>query len=321
MGALKAVVIGVGYLGRFHLEKFTRCEGVEVIGIVDTDLRRAHEVSTQFRVPAYRDLDAVLTRADLASVVVPPDVHHEVARRCLEHGVHVLVEKPMTQTLAEAQDLIDLAARQGLVLQVGHLERFNPGLRRLGRELTDPMFIECHRLAPFQPRGSEVDVILDLMIHDIDLVLSCVPSEIREVRAVGVPVLTTDIDIVNARLEFANGCVANLTASRVTPKAMRKLRIFQADAYFSLDTLGHKLTIARKGSAGAPTPIAIQELSFDKTDALMLEIQAFVDAVRGNGSVLVTGEEGKKALAIALDIRCGTDGTLTHKSPLQVPRE
>ncbi|MGH8578622.1 MAG: Gfo/Idh/MocA family protein, partial [Gammaproteobacteria bacterium] len=188
-------------------------------------------------------------------------------------------------------------------LQVGHLERFNPGLRRLGRELTDPMFIECHRLAPFQPRGSEVDVILDLMIHDIDLVLSCVPSEIREVRAVGVPVLTNDIDIVNARLEFANGCVANLTASRVTPKAMRKLRIFQADAYFSLDTLAHKLTVARKASAGAQTPITIQEISFDKTDALMLEIQAFVDAVRGNAQVLVTGEEGKRALAVALDIR------------------
>jgi len=314
MGALKAAVIGVGYLGRFHLEKFTRCDDVEVIGVVDTDLLRAHEVGARFRVPAYQDMDEVLTRADVASVVVPSDVHHEVARRCLEHGVHVLVEKPMTQTLAQAQDLIDLAARQGLVLQVGHLERFNPGLRRLSRELTDPMFIECHRLACFQPRGSEVDVILDLMIHDIDLVLSLVPSEIREVRAVGGPVLTSEIDIVNARLEFASGCVANLTASRVTPKAMRKLRIFQADAYFSLDTLAHKLTIARKGSAGAPTPIAIQELSFDKTDALMLEIQAFVDAVRGNAQVLVTGEEGKRALAVALEIRHGTDGTLIHKA-------
>ncbi|MGH8655551.1 MAG: Gfo/Idh/MocA family protein [Gammaproteobacteria bacterium] len=311
MGALKAAVIGVGYLGRFHLEKFTRCEGVEVIGVVDKDCRRAHEIGACFDVPAYKDIDQVLARADLASVVVPPEGHHAVARRCLELGVHVLVEKPMTQTLAEAQDLIDLAARAGLVLQVGHLERFNPGLRRLRHELTDPMFIECHRLAPFQPRGSEVDVIMDLMIHDIDLVLCFVPSEIREVRAVGVPVLTNEIDIVNARLEFANGCVANLTASRITPKAMRKLRLFQADAYFSLDTLSHQLTIARKASQGAQTPITIQQLSFDKTDALMLEIQAFVDAVRGDSRALVSGEEGKRALAVALDIRRGTDGALT----------
>ena len=306
MRVLRAAVVGVGYLGKFHLEKFAARDDIEVVAVVDQDLSRAEEIGHSVRVPAFADFQAIIDQVDVVSVVVPPEEHHPIAKAFLEHGVHVLVEKPMTQTLAEAEELIALAKRQGLVLQVGHLERFNPAVRAVNGPLEAAMFIEAHRLAPFQPRGARVNVIFDLMVHDIDIVLHLVSSEVVDIRATGVPVLTNDIDIVNARLEFQSGCVANLTSSRVTPTAMRKIRVFQPDTYLSIDSLTNQLGIAKKvagqGEVTDQSQIKVEQRRFDKIDALQLEIDDFVSAVRENRPPEVTGEDGKRALSVALAI-------------------
>ncbi|MGN2393034.1 Gfo/Idh/MocA family oxidoreductase [Pelomicrobium sp. G1] len=305
--ALRAAVIGVGYLGRLHAQKYAALDGVALAAVADADPERARQVAAELGTRPVDDFRALLAgEIHLASIVVPTERHFDVARACLEAGVHVLVEKPVTQTLAQAQALQELAERRGLTFQVGHLERFNPAFLSAREIVREPVFIESHRLAPFKPRGTDVAVTLDLMIHDIDLILDLVASPVAEVRASGAPVLTDEIDIGNARIEFENGCVANVTASRVSQKAMRKLRVFQPDAYVTVDTLEHRLTVARRepggGAAEGGLPIRVEERRFEKPDPLAAEIRDFVACVREGRRPAVGGAEGRRALEVALAI-------------------
>ncbi len=306
MSPLRAAVVGVGYLGRFHAQKYHQHPEVELAGVVDVDAARAAQVAAECQTTAYPDLAALLDKVDLLSIVVPTQFHYAVARQCLEAGCHILLEKPITQTVEEAARLIELARSKQRVFQVGHLERFNPAVMALAGVLDNPQFIESHRLSAFKPRGTDVNVVLDLMIHDIDILLSMVPHELTTINSVGVPVLSEEVDIANARLQFANGCVANVTASRVSREPMRKMRIFQQDAYVSIDFQERKIAIYRKTPGADSVPglpnIAFKELAFDQGDPLRDEIHAFIDAVRFGREPLVSGEDGKRALEVAMRI-------------------
>lgn len=306
MSRLRAGVIGVGYLGRFHAQKYAALGDVDLVGIADVSRQRAEEVAAEVGTTAFIDYRELLGQVDLVSIVVPTQYHFPVAKDCLEAGCHILLEKPVTQTVEEADELIRMAADRRLVFQVGHLERFNPAILALKGVLKGPLFIESHRLAPFKPRGTDVNVVLDLMIHDIDIILNMVPSSVKLINSVGVPVLSHEVDIANARLQFENGCVANVTASRVSREAMRKIRIFQPDAYISIDYQERKISIFRKGGEGFPIPglpnVTMEEKSFEQGDALRTEIIAFVDAVKTGSTPPVTGEDGKRALELALQI-------------------
>jgi predicted dehydrogenase len=303
---LKAGVIGVGYLGRFHVEKYHALPDVDLVAVVDTDLDRALEVAERYGARAFRCHREALAGLDVASVVVPSDQHYAVAADCLGAKVHTLIEKPMTATLEEARALIDLARENELCLAVGHLERFNPAVVAIRERVRKPMFIEVHRLSPFRQRGTEVNVVLDLMIHDIDIVLAMVPSPIAAIRPIGLPVLSDGVDIAHARIEFECGCVANLTASRVSAQAMRKMRIFQQDSYLSLDLLSAEVTVHRKAEGlrtaeGVPA-IQTEHLRLERGDALMREVENFLAAVRGTSPVVVSGQDGARALEVALQI-------------------
>ena len=310
---LKAAVIGVGYLGRFHAQKFQLNPAVDLIGVVDTDARRAAEVAAEVGAQAFTEYREVLPQLDLVSIVVPTQHHYSVARDCFEAGCHVLLEKPVTQTVAEANELIEIANNKGLVFQVGHLERFNPAVMALKDVLKNPQFIESHRLAPFKPRGTDVNVVLDLMIHDIDILLSMVPHPMKTINSVGVPVLSEEVDIANARLQFENGCVANVTASRASRETMRKMRIFQQDAYISIDFQSREISIYRKKKGlnlipGLPN-VGVEKRSFGQGDPLKDEIDAFIAAVRDGTQPLVSGADGKRALEVAIQI----SGKLWHE--------
>ncbi len=306
MNKLRAGVIGVGYLGNFHAQKYAELEDIELVGVADASMERAEEIAKELSTEAFQDYSELISLVDLVSIVVPTDLHHSIARECLNSDVHVLLEKPITVTVEEAEELIKLANERKRVFQVGHLERFNPAIMALDGKLNNPMYVESHRLAPFKIRGTDVNVIMDLMIHDIDIILNLVQSEIKSVSAVGVPVLSADVDIANARLEFANGCVANVTASRVSREGMRKLRVFQPDAYFSIDYNDREITMANKKSdeldeQGVPV-ISVEKETFEQADALMSEIKAFIDSIRTGKPPVVSGEDGKRALEIALTI-------------------
>lgn len=310
---LRAAVIGVGYLGRFHAQKYRNNPDVDLIGIVDTNAGRADEVAAEVGARSFTDYRDILSLVDLVSIVVPTRYHFAVAKDCFSAGCHVLLEKPVTQTVAEAEDLIQLADSKGLVFQVGHLERFNPAVLALKGVLKNPQFIESHRLAPFKPRGTDVNVVLDLMIHDIDILLSLVMHPIKTINSVGVPVLSDEVDIANARLQFENGCVANVTASRASREAMRKMRIFQQDAYISIDFQSRKIAIYRKKTGlnlipGLPG-VTIEERTFDQGDSLQDEINAFVASVRDGSPPVVSGADGKRALEVAMQIT----GKLWHE--------
>ena len=306
MSKLRAAVVGVGYLGRFHAQKYHGHPDVDLVGVVDPDAERAAEVAAECSTTAFSDLSEVLGSVDILSIVVPTQYHFDIARQSLQADCHILLEKPVTQTVEEADQLIELARDRKLVFQVGHLERFNPAVMALKGVLNNPQFIESHRLSAFKPRGTDVNVVLDLMIHDIDILLSLVPHELKTINSVGVPVLSEEVDIANARLQFANGCVANVTASRVSRDPMRKMRIFQQDAYISIDFQQRKVTVFRKEAGVNVIPglpdIAFEELSFKQGDPLRDEIHAFVDAVRFGKSPVVTGEDGKHALEVATQI-------------------
>lgn len=309
---LKAAVIGVGYLGRFHAQKYQANPHVDLIGVVDSDLDRAKEVAEEVGATAYADYCELLSQVDLVSIVVPTKYHFAVAKDCFNAGCHVLLEKPVTVTVAEADELIELANDKGLTFQVGHLERFNPAVMALQGVLKNPQFIESHRLAPFKPRGTDVNVVLDLMIHDIDILLSLVPHPMKSINSVGVPVLSAEVDIANARLQFENGCVANVTASRASRETMRKMRIFQQDAYISIDFQSREIAIYRKQSGlnlipGLPN-VGVEMKSFEQGDPLKDEIDAFVVAVRNGTPPVVSGVDGKRALEVAIQI----SGKLWH---------
>ncbi|MEZ4598881.1 MAG: Gfo/Idh/MocA family oxidoreductase [Syntrophotaleaceae bacterium] len=306
MNKFRAAVIGTGYLGRFHAQKYAALDEVELVGAVDIDREKAAAVAAETGTTAYRDYRDLLHSVDMVSIAVPTSAHFQVASDFLDAGCHVLLEKPITPTLDDADKLIALAKNRGLVLQVGHLERFNPAVLALQDELTRPMFVESHRLAAFRPRGTDVNVVFDLMIHDIDIILTMVHSPVKQISAVGVPILSDEVDIANARIEFENGCVANVTASRVSRQAMRKIRIFQSDAYFSIDYEKRKISVCRKGGAGIPVPglpgIIIREKEFGDGDSLMAEIRSFLNAVKSGSPPVVSGEDGKRALELVLEI-------------------
>jgi predicted dehydrogenase len=302
---IRTAVIGVGYLGRFHAQKYAGLPNCELVGIADPSAVARAAIGAELKVPAHADYRELLGKVDAVSIVTPTPYHFEVARAFLEAGAGVLVEKPMTVTTAEGEALIDIARRGRRVLQVGHLERFNAAVLAVQPALTVPRFIESARLAPFKHRGTDVDVVLDLMIHDIDLILSIVRSAVVSVDAIGTSVFSNEIDIANARLRFANGCVANATASRVSMKTERKLRLFQDDAYMSLDLQQKILTTIRKGNgvgADGMPQVAIEENTYEQGDALKAEIEAFLSAVATGQAPPVTGEDGLLALSTAVSI-------------------
>ena len=305
MEKIRAAVVGVGYLGHFHAQKYALLEDCSLVGVVDNQPETASRVAAEVQATAYGDFRQLLGKVDAVSVVTPTPTHYDIARAFLESGAHVLVEKPITQTTAQAERLISAARQYGRVLQVGHLERFNPTILAAEPLLSRARFIECHRLAPFKERGTDVNVVLDLMIHDIDLVQMIVGSPVANLDAIGTPVFSSEIDIANARLRFESGCVANVTASRVSLKSERKLRVFRDDAYLSIDLQQKILTVIRKRLAPVSEgqlPVLIEEQSFDQGDALLAEIQSFVAAIRGEQRVLVSGEDGLRALRTAIAI-------------------
>jgi predicted dehydrogenase len=298
---LRAAVIGVGYLGRFHAEKYRALDVVELVGVCDLDAAAgqacAARLETQF-FPDHRDL---LGRVDAVTIAATTAAHFELARFFLEHGVHVLVEKPMTRTSAEGAVLTQLAEERGLKLQVGHVERFNPALLSAREGLTTVQFIECHRLALFKARGADVNVVLDLMIHDLDVILSLVDAEPIHVSAVGIPVLTDDVDIANARIEFANRAIANVTASRASTSAQRKFRVWLPNQYVSIDFgAGEVRRVTRRGDwrEGEP-PLHEEAWSLDKGDALLAEVKSFVTSILRDQPCEVSGADGVAALRLA----------------------
>ncbi len=302
---LRTAVIGVGYLGQFHAEKYAALPNSQLIGVVDVDQKRADEVAAKVGAKGFADYRELFGQVDAVSIVVPTQFHHLVAKAFLENGVHVLLEKPITTTLAEADELIGIAADKGLVFQVGHLERFNPVVMALAGVLENPRFIESVRIAPFKPRGTDVNVVLDLMIHDIDIIQHIVRSPVKQINSIGAPVFTDEEDIANARILFENGCVANVTASRISLKSERRMRIFQPDAYITLDFQNKKVAVLRKGEGemfpGVPN-VLIDEQTFDQGDALRSEISSFLDAIEHGTKPEVSGEDGKRALETALMI-------------------
>lgn len=305
MPKIRVAVIGVGYLGRFHAQKYAQADECTLVAVADPDAAAREAVAQELGTRALADYRGLLGQVDAVSIVTPTPLHYSIARDCLSAGAHVLLEKPITESAAEARELIALAARLRRVLQVGHLERFNAAILAAEPYLKAPRFIECHRLAPYRERGTDVNVVLDLMIHDIDIVQTIVQSPLLTIDAVGTPVFSAEIDIANARLRFANGCVANATASRVSLKTERKMRIFEDEAYLSLDLQQKILTVIRKRAPGEPAgalPVSIEEQALEPGDALAAEITAFLRAIRDGGAPVVPGEAGLMALETATRI-------------------
>ena len=305
MSEIRTAVIGVGYLGKFHAQKYSELKNSKLLAVVDKDFNNAHEIAKEVGCKAYSDYHEILGQVDAVSIVVPTDLHYEITSEFLKQQIHVLVEKPITTNVDQANELIKLAKKHNAILQVGHLERFNPAILALEKEISQIRFIESHRLAPYNPRGTEVSVVLDLMIHDIDIILEIVNSEVEKIDASGTPVLSNDIDIANARIVFKNGCVANVTASRASNKTERKMRIFQNDAYLSVDFQNRELAIYRKGDGemypGVPN-IEIEKNNFDEADALMSEIKHFLYCIETQSVPKVTGQDAKRALQTATEI-------------------
>ena len=305
MRKITAAVIGVGYLGRFHAQKYAPAAGCELLAVVDARPEAREAVAAEVGTRPVGDYRELLGAVEAVSIVTPTPAHHAIARDFLESGAHVLVEKPITETPREARELIELAARRGRILQVGHLERFNSAILAAEPHLRAPRFVECHRLAPYRERGTDVNVVLDLMIHDIDIVQTIVGAPVATIDAVGTPVFSEDIDIANARITFGNGCVVNATASRVSLKTERKMRIFEDDAYLSLDLQQKILTLIRKRAPGeppGPLPVTIEEQSLEQGDALRAEIDSFLGCIREGRPPVVTGEAGLMALETAMRV-------------------
>ena len=312
MAKLRVAVIGVGYLGKFHAEKYARMPDVELVGVVDADGQQAAKIAQTLATNAYTDYRELFGKVDAISIVVPTPLHFEVSRDFLMHDVDLLIEKPMTTTLEEADELIRIAEERGLIIQVGHLERFNPAVTALRDILKKPMFIEAHRLSMYQPRGTDVSVVLDLMIHDIDIILNCVASPVKQVQAAGIPVVSDLVDIANARLEFKSGCVANVTASRIATRQERKIRLFQRDAYIAVDFGNHAITTVRQDTDAIDGPIPgsqIETINFEKGDALDDELKAFVRSAKQRVVPEVTAQMGRDALKIALNIMAQIQST------------
>ncbi len=302
---LKAAVVGVGYLGRFHAQKYKAIKNAELVGVYDSNFERCKEVAAELGVKAFLSLNELVGQVEAATVAATTSAHFEASKYLLDNGIHLHIEKPITSTSREGQTLCELAKKKNLKLQVGHVERFNPALIAVKEKLKKPLFIECHRLASFKPRGVDVNVVLDLMIHDLDMILHLVQSEPTSVSAVGTPVITKTYDIANARIEFASGAVANVTASRVSLQAQRKFRVFQDSQYLSMDFgTGDVRLMTKTGewSGEGQPPIDMQSWNLEKSDALLAETESFVDACLNNKPCVVSGEDGMRALRLAEQI-------------------
>jgi predicted dehydrogenase len=299
MPKIKVGVVGVGHLGSIHARIYQQIEDCTLVAVCDIDKARLSDVAGRLGVSAYSEYRELFDKIEAVSVAVPTKLHHKIAADFLRHHIHALVEKPFASDLKEADSLIKIAKRNKLILQVGHIERFNSAFAATQKIIRDPKFIECHRLSPFPNRSLDVGVVLDLMIHDIDIVLGLVDSPLKKIEAVGVPVLTEFEDIANARLTFKNGCVSNLTASRVSDEWMRKIRIFLKNAYISLDYKNEEAFIYRKNASG----ITKDTLPIEKEQPLKKELAAFIDCVIQNKEPLVSGPVGRQALSVALTIQ------------------
>lgn len=306
-------VIGVGSLGQHHARVYASLPGCELVGVVDADPGRAAEIARKNRCQAFGDPAALIGKVDAVSVVVPTALHYQVGRAFLEAGVHCLIEKPLSTDLAEADALIESARRSGAVLQVGHIERFNPAILALKQHRSEPLFIEAHRLGPYSPRNTDIDVVLELMIHDLDIVLSFVGRPVASVQAVGLPVLSHTEDIANVRLQFEGGCVANLTASRVTLAKQRKIRLFTRDAYLSVDYLAKEVRVQRLKEGADPSQagsmvglarmVTSETLKLKDEEQLKLELESFLHVVKHGGQPVVSGQDARDAVALGLEIR------------------
>ncbi len=297
---LRVAAIGVGHLGRHHARILSSLPGASLVGVVDVKRDRAAEIAESFQTTAFTDYRDLFGRVDAVSIAVPTQAHLEIAAPFLDRGVPVLVEKPLARSVEEADQLIALAAARGTVLAVGHTERFNPAVAAASPHLRDPRFVEVHRLGTFPERSLDIDVVFDLMIHDLDIVLSLVDGPVASVEAVGVPVLTGRVDIANARLRFENGCIANITASRISRDRVRKIRFFQRDAYVSIDYAAQEVEMYRlvRGEAARPG-IEGGKIDVPREEPLVRELSDFLDAVRTGRAPLVTGQDGRRALELA----------------------
>lgn len=305
MDKIRVGVVGVGYFGQFHAEKYSKMEGVELVGVVDIDSARAKDIAKRYQTQAFLHHVDLFNKVQVVSIAVPTPSHHPVTKDFFLHGIDVLLEKPIAGTLEEADELIGLAESKGLILQVGHLERFNGALFALEGMVQNPLFIESHRLGPFSGRETDVNVVLDLMVHDIDIILNLVNSKVKQFQAIGIPILTHSFDVANARIEFENGCTANLTASRVSKEKTRKTRIFQPDGTLSIDYLSQKASFSKKvvhPAKGKNPEMITSEISVKKVDLLEAEIQSFLQSVRNRKNARVSGRDGKRALEVALQI-------------------
>jgi predicted dehydrogenase len=302
---VKVAVVGVGFFGERHVRAFSEIQNAQLIAVVDADGKRAEAIAKQYGCESYTNIAPLIGKIDAASIVTPTAGHTPVAKSLLMAGIDLLIEKPFTATLQEADELNQIAKEKGRIIQVGHVERFNPALVQLKELITAPRFIECHRMGPFVERAANVSVILDLMIHDIDIVLSLVSSDLVNVHATGVSVVSHNIDIAHARLFFADGTVANLMASRVSEERVRTVRIFQKQAYLSLDYLQRALTIYSRGPAqeGEERPhVTREKYTFEQRDALKSQLCAFIEIVHHRQPPIVSGIEGRAALSVALQI-------------------
>jgi predicted dehydrogenase len=300
MTPLRAGVIGVGHLGQHHARLYASLPGAQLVGVTDQSVERAQMIADRHQARVFRTADELLPYVDVVSVAVPTSSHYAVAKSCLQAGKHVLIEKPIAAMPAEAQELVQLAKQRGCCVQVGHSERFNPVMALMRPHIGQPVFIEGHRLSSFSERGTDVDVVLDLMIHDLDLVLSMNPGPVEEVRAAGVAVLSSSVDIANARIQFRNGCVANLTSSRVSTNKMRRLRLFQRDSYVSIDFQTRQGMISRRhAKTGERSTIDIEQFQGRDEEPLKLQLASFLHAVGTGTRPVVSGEDGAAAVEVA----------------------
>ena len=302
---LQVGVIGTGYLGKFHAEKYAGMDDVELVGVVDIDKHQADEIAEKFNTKAFTDYLEIIDKVDAVSIAAPTPLHHSISKCFLENSIDVLIEKPITTTIEEADELIRIAKSKKLIIQVGHLERYNPAVIALKNIVKEPMFIESHRLSTYKERAANVSVVLDLMIHDIDIITNFVNSKIKNIHAAGTPVVSRMVDIANARFEFENGCVANVTSSRLSTRDERKIRLFQKDAYITVDFANREVTIIKKGDGkeeGLLQGLDVSKKSFPGVDALDDELKSFVKSVRKRENPVVSGKVGRDALNIALNI-------------------
>ena len=316
---IKVGVIGVGHLGKHHVNHFSKIQDAKLVGVYDINSKTSEKISKRYNTTSYKSLSGLIKQADAVSIVTPTGEHRPIAEECIENGKHVFIEKPITETVEEADALINLAKENNVIIQVGHIERFNPALMPLTDYDLNPKFVEVQRLAPYMIRGSDVPVVLDLMIHDIDLVLSLIPSSIKHIESTGVSIMTNSVDIANARISFENGAIANLTSSRVAKDRVRKLKIFQQDLYITVDFLIGLTEIYKAMDANQKDPDAImtaplelngenrqifyEKPTIPKTDALKMELENFIKSIKGEEKPIVDGTAGRNALSVAIEIQ------------------